>query len=231
MLTWHHRRAAAALTLLLALLLLTRPLLAQDTDQHWLVGLGIVPFSYTLEGDRGGSRRDASIWRVGPGGEAAVLVGRGFGAWVVALEFSLQHTSSSVEEEVDIVSSASRITVESSSTRVSIGPDVRHLFGESAVRLFVEAGGGFALTAREFAELESSETAFYLHVGPGVQLELAPFASLDVLLRARGSAGWGEREPTILLTPLGGMSVGEPIDVDTRAFEVGLHARLSLWLF
>ena len=232
MLNSHGRRAAAALSLLLALLLPGGSAHAQQTDGRWLVGLGIVPLSYAIESaDVGGTSESASTWRFGPGGEAAVLVGRGFGAWVVALEFSLRHTSESVEREVDVVSSASTVTVESSSTRVSIGPDVRYLFGESAVRLFVEAGGGFALTDNEFEGLENNETGFYLHVGPGMQLELAQFASLDLLLRARGSVGSGESEPGGIIDPGTGMPlVAEPVEIDVKAFELGLHARLSLWL-
>jgi hypothetical protein len=235
MLRSNHRRAAVFVCLA-ALTLPTRFAIAQETDARWLAGLGIAPLSYELGStDFPSTSQSATGWRIGPGGDAALLVGRGFGAWVVAVELSLRHTVQSVEQDIevadDIELSPSTVTIESSATRVAIGPDVRYLFGEGGVRPFAELGAGLSLTSGDGAG-SSDLTAFYGRLGPGVQLQLVPFASLDLLLRGQFSSGSGEYEPpSLFVDPGTGMPVSaQPVDIDVQAFEIGLHARLSVWL-
>lgn len=226
-----RRRGSVLFAAIAVLALLPASAFGQTTDGRWLVSVGIAPLTYAHENTdiESSPGEESTSWLVGLGGQATVLAGRGVGAWVLALELAVMH-SEETTERVDITSSASMLSYDSSSTRVSVGPDVRYLFLEGRVRPFAEIGAGIGLEHNDFPGDDMDLTTLYVHGGPGLQLQLVDVASLDLLLRAEYAASSGEYSPGLVFASGQLVMPTDPLDIDIKVFEVGLHARLSIWL-
>ena len=220
----------ATAVLMLAVAALPQRARAQETDGRWLLAIGIAPlgFRHAATTFDGGSEQTSSAWEAGLGA-ATLMAGSGMGRWVFAIELSVTHEEQESEQVVDIISSATIVDAKATETRFSVGPSVRYLFTEGGIRPFVEFGVGAGMAHSDLPQDETKLTVLSAHTGPGLQLELAEAASLDLHVRAayRSSSGKLTTQTQPFADPA--FFDGE-FDVDVDTLEVALHARLSIWL-
>jgi hypothetical protein len=232
MLDVRDEASARTCALTLALALVPAPVLAQHTDGRWQLAFGIVPLAYvhgTVDLELGASEEFSDV-RIGLGGQASLQGGYGVGPWLLGAELAVQHRDASVER-IDITTSASVAAQEVSQTRIGFGPVARYLFDEGDVRPFATAGAGVTVMREDVAALEVVELGCYAGLGPGVQLRLVDFASIDLLVRGQYAASWGERASLVaLVAPTGTVVVSRRVDVDERSVSLALELWLSVWL-
>lgn len=216
--------------------------LAQETDGRVLIGAGIAPLSITrstLKID-GVDDRSKAFTRAGLGGQATLAAGYGLGSWVLALEASFTYEVEDEEAVVWDYGFAERDgDLVTKRTGLSIGPSVRYLFLDEALRPFIEVGAGIGYnsTSSGSSRADVEETTLYARGGPGVQLRLADAVSLDLALQFGYASSSGELDLNDIIGEQYNAATGmyvpiyvQPTDYAVAQLSAELFARLSIWL-